>query len=65
MPQRRKCHGLCSAVIGYVSVSEEANTKPVERFGEHALLYDWRDPANSIKDKIDLVWQNIGTGMNE
>jgi hypothetical protein len=45
VPQKAKFFKLCSAVFGYVSMSGEANIKLVEAVGEHAILYDWKDPG--------------------
>jgi len=40
-----KYHKLYSALLGYVSMSEEANIKLVELVGKHSILYDWKDPG--------------------
>jgi hypothetical protein len=46
-------------------MSEEANMKLVELVWEHPILYDWKDPGYSRKEKTDLVWENIGKKLNE
>jgi hypothetical protein len=62
--RRRKFQGLYPAVLGYVSMSEEANVKLVELVGEHPILYDWTDPRYS-KRTFHRVWENIRKGLNK
>jgi hypothetical protein len=38
-------------VLGYVSLSEEANGKPVEVVWEYRILCSWTDPGYPRKDK--------------
>jgi hypothetical protein len=60
-----KYHRLYSAVLGYVSMSEEANIKLVELVGKHSILYDWKDTGFTRKEKNDLEWENIKQGLNK
>ena len=46
-------------------MSEEANIKLVELVGKHSILYDWKDPGYTRKEKIYLVWEDIEQGLNE
>ena len=46
-------------------MGEEANIKLVQLVWEHPILYDWKDPGYSRKEKTDLVWENIGKELNE
>ena len=49
------------AVVGYVSMIEEANIKLMSPVGEEqSMLYDCKDV-----NKVYLVWQNIRRGLNE
>jgi hypothetical protein len=52
-----------SAVLGYVSMSEEANIKLVGLVGKHSILYNWKDPGCTRKKKNDLEWENIKQGL--
>jgi hypothetical protein len=38
-------------VLGYVSISEEANIKLVEHVVDYPTLYDWSDRGYSRKEK--------------
>jgi len=60
-----KYHKLYSAVLGYVSMSQEAVIKLVELVGKHSILYDWKDPGCTRKEKNDLEWENIKQGLNK
>jgi hypothetical protein len=44
---------------------EEANIKLVELAGKHSILYDWKDPGCTRKEKNDLEWENIRQGLNK
>lgn len=46
-----KYHGYDSAVLGYVSMSEEINVNFVERVAQQTILYDLQDPGCTTKDK--------------
>ena len=44
-------HRHDSAVLAYVSVGEEENINLVEIVGEQSILYDWKDPGYTRKNK--------------
>jgi hypothetical protein len=44
--------GFQVALLVCASTSEEVNSKFVELFGKHPILYDWKDPGYSRKRKI-------------
>ena len=50
---------VISDVLGYVSMSEEADTGLLKLAGEHSSLCDWKDCGYTIKNKMYLVWHNI------
>jgi len=59
--RRWKCHGLYIAVLGCVSMIEEANIKFMSPVGEQqSMLCDWK-----YVNKIYLVWQKHRMGLNE
>jgi hypothetical protein len=39
--------------------------KRVELVGEHSLFYGSKEYGYTRKDKIDLMWENIGKTLNE
>jgi hypothetical protein len=42
-------------VLGYVSMTGEANIKLVEFVEEHSILCGYKDSGYKIKGKIDIV----------
>jgi hypothetical protein len=63
--RRRTYHEVCSAVLGYVNASAVTITKVVQIVALHSNLYDWKYCGHTSKDVVDLVWGNIGKGVNE
>ena len=33
--------------------------------GKHSILYDWKDPGCTRKEKNDIEWENIKQGLNK
>ena len=62
---RRKYHSPYGALLGYGCISEEANIKLVELVGDYFIMYGFKDPDYTRKDKIGPVWENIWKGLNE
>jgi len=63
--RRRTYHEVCSTVLGYVSTSAGANIKVLQLVAKHSNLYDWKFCGYTSKDVVDLVWGNIGKGLNK
>lgn len=63
--RRRTYHEVCSAVLGYVSTSAGANIEVVELVAKQSNFYDWKFCGYTSKDVVDLVWGNIGKGLNK
>jgi len=63
--KRWKYHSLCGAMLGYVSMSEKANIKLVELVGEYSIMESSKHPNYTRKDKIGLVQENTGKGLNK
>ena len=61
----RTYHEVCSAVLGRVSTSTGENIKALELITKHSNLYDCRFCGYTSKDVVDLVWGNIGKGLNK
>jgi hypothetical protein len=52
-------------VLGYVSTRAGANIKVLELVAEHSNLYDWKFCGYTSKGVVDLMWGNIGKGLNK
>lgn len=53
-------------MLGYVSISEEANIKLVELVDEYPAFYDWSDIGYPRNEKNNgLVCEDIGKELNE
>lgn len=63
--RRQTYHEASNAVLGYVSTSAGANIKVVELVAEHSNMYNWKYCSYTSKDVVDLVWRNIGKGLNK
>jgi hypothetical protein len=42
-----------------------SSTEHVELVGEHTVLLDWKDTGYTIRDNIDMMWENIRKGLKE